>query len=220
MNILAIETATPVCSMALFQQGKLVDIREKVLHRKHAEKLPLYFEELREIHNLSLKTLDGIAVSIGPGSFTGLRIGLSYAKGLAFSADIPLVPVSTLQALVFGAKPKGGNVRCLLHSHKDAAYGQDFRVEPSGIVPMGKAELRTLTEHSESLPEGFDILQYGCDELLTELDVPASQAITSARHVGKLACHHFNDWVIRDFYSLEPSYVSAFKLGGSLKSVN
>ena len=106
MNILAIETATPVCGIALFRQGELVEIREKTLYREHAEKLPLFFEDLREATNLKLGKLDGIAVSIGPGSFTGLRIGLSYAKGLAFSVDIPLVPVSTLLAMCFGSKPK------------------------------------------------------------------------------------------------------------------
>ena len=77
MNILAIETATPVCGIALFRQGELVEIREKTLYREHAEKLPLFFEDLREATNLKLGKLDGIAVSIGPGSFTGLRIGLS-----------------------------------------------------------------------------------------------------------------------------------------------
>lgn len=214
MNILAIETATPVCGNALFREGELVDLKEETLYREHAEKLPHFFEELRCTNHLKLQELDGIAVSIGSGSFTGLRIGLSYAKGLAFSADIPLVPVPTLQAMVSGAKPRGENVRCLLHSHKDAAYGQDFLVERSDVIPMGKAEIRTVAEHLETLPEGFDILQYGCDELLTELDVSVSQAIPSAHHVGNLACHHFNDWVIRDFYSLEPYYVSAFKLGG------
>ena len=213
MNILAIETATPVCGIALFRQGELVEIREKTLYREHAEKLPLFFEDLREATNLKLGKLDGIAVSIGPGSFTGLRIGLSYAKGLAFSADIPLVPVSTLLAMCFGSKPKLGIVRCLLHSHKDIAYGQDFRVETSAVIPEGKPEVKTVTEHLESLPKECDILLFGCEEQLLELDVPILQAIPSAGHVAELACDHFDDFVKRDFYELEPDYMSVFKLG-------
>ncbi len=214
MNILAIETATPVCGIALFRQGELVEIREKTLYREHAEKLPLFFEDLREATNLKLGKLDGIAVSIGPGSFTGLRIGLSYAKGLAFSADIPLVPVSTLLAMCFGSKPKLGIVRCLLHSHKDIAYGQDFLVETSAVIPEGKPEVKTVTEHLESLPKECDILHFGCEEQLLELDVPILQAIPSVGHVGELACDHFEDFVKRDFYELEPDYMSVFKLGG------
>lgn len=213
MNILAIETATPVCGIALFRQGELVEIREKTLYREHAEKLPLFFEDLREATNLKLGKLDGIAVSIGPGSFTGLRIGLSYAKGLAFSADIPLIPVSTLLAMCFGSKPKLGTIRCLLHSHKDIAYGQDFRVETSAVIPEGKPEVKTVTEHLESLPKECDILHFGCEEQLLELDVPILQAIPSAGHVGELACDHFDDFVKRDFYKLEPDYMSVFKLG-------
>ena len=213
MNILAIETATPVCGIALFRQGELVEIREKTLYREHAEKLPLFFEDLREATNLKLGKLDGIAVSIGPGSFTGLRIGLSYAKGLAFSADIPLVPVSTLLAMCFGSKPKLGIVRCLLHSHKDIAYGQDFWVETSAVIPEGKPEVKTVTEHLESLPKECDILHFGCEEQLLELDVPILQAIPSAGHVGELACDRYDDLVKRDFYKLEPDYMSVFKLG-------
>ncbi len=213
MNILAIETATPVCGIALFRQGELVEIREKTLYREHAEKLPLFFEGLREATSLKLGKLDGIAVSIGPGSFTGLRIGLSYAKGLAFSADIPLVPVSTLLAMCFGSKPKLGIVRCLLHSHKDIAYGQDFRVETSAVIPEGKPEVKTVAEHLESLPEGTDILHYGCNEPLSQLSTSALQAKPSALHVGKLACDRYDDLVKRDFYKLEPDYMSVFKLG-------
>ncbi len=217
MNILAIETATPVCGIALFRQGELVDVREDMLHRTHAEKLPIYFEELRDVTNLKVTELDGIAVSIGPGSFTGLRIGLSYAKGLAFSADIPLVPVPTLQAMVLGTKPRKGTVRCLLHSHKDIAYGQDYKVESSLFTTVGNTEVKTVAEHLESLPAGIDILHFGCDELLSNTDTSVVKAIPSAYNVGKLACDSYDDLVECDFYELEPDYMSVFKLGEKLQ---
>jgi hypothetical protein len=115
--------------------------------------------------------------------------------------------------MCFGSKPKLGTIRCLLHSHKDIAYGQDFRVETSAVIPEGKPEVKTVTEHLESLPKECDILHFGCEEQLLELDVPILQAIPSAGHVGELACDHFDDFVKRDFYKLEPDYMSVFKLG-------
>lgn len=98
--ILNIETTTKNCSVSLADKGQLLAIRElNDGQYSHAEKLHVFIDEALKELNKSIQELDAIAVSKGPGSFTGLRIGVSTAKGLCFSLDKPLISISTLHAL-------------------------------------------------------------------------------------------------------------------------
>ena len=98
-NILNIETSTQVCSVALASEGQVLEHHENYEGQTHATLLSAFIDDsLRYARTREIK-LDAIAVSIGPGSYTGLRIGLSEAKGLAFGLDIPLIAVNTLQLL-------------------------------------------------------------------------------------------------------------------------
>jgi tRNA threonylcarbamoyladenosine biosynthesis protein TsaB len=101
-KILYIETATKVCSVALSEEGKLVGIREITIANSHAEMLSTFVEELIIEQGWNYNDLDAIAVSKGPGSYTGLRIGVSSAKGLCYSLEKPLISVSTLQSMAKG----------------------------------------------------------------------------------------------------------------------
>lgn len=98
-NILNIETSTDVCSVALTSEGQVLDHRENYEGQTHATLLSQYVKEMLDYARSRELKLDAIAVSIGPGSYTGLRIGLSEAKGLAFGLQIPLIGVNTLQLL-------------------------------------------------------------------------------------------------------------------------
>ncbi|KAF0130812.1 MAG: glycoprotease [Bacteroidetes bacterium] len=102
--ILLIETATQVCSAGLCVDNHLVSIRESFDQRSHAELITTYISEVINEGGLSFEQLDAVAVSKGPGSYTGLRIGVSTAKGICFACDIPLISIDTLQALAFGMK--------------------------------------------------------------------------------------------------------------------
>ena len=97
--ILNIETSTDVCSVALTSEGQVLDHRENYEGQTHATLLSQYVKEMLDYARTRELKLDAIAVSIGPGSYTGLRIGLSEAKGLAFGLDVPLIGVNTLQLL-------------------------------------------------------------------------------------------------------------------------
>ena len=102
--ILAIETATKLCSVALARDGKLLAIRESdPTTNAHAEKVNVFIKEVMQEAGCALSELDAVAVGIGPGSYTGLRIGLSAAKGLCYALDIPVIGVSTLGTLAQGA---------------------------------------------------------------------------------------------------------------------
>ena len=98
-NILNIETSTEVCSVALTSEGQVLDHNENYEGQNHATLLSEYVQNMLKYARSREIKLDAIAVSIGPGSYTGLRIGLSEAKGLAFGLDLPLIGVNTLQLL-------------------------------------------------------------------------------------------------------------------------
>jgi tRNA threonylcarbamoyladenosine biosynthesis protein TsaB len=100
--ILQIETATIACSVALAKDGKLLDIKLVNERNRHAEVITLFAEELIRDAGLAYNDLDAIAVSSGPGSYTGLRIGTSTAKGLCFALDKPLIAIQTLHAMASG----------------------------------------------------------------------------------------------------------------------
>lgn len=99
--ILNIETATTVCSVSLARDGQLLSLKELNGDYTHAENLTLFIEDVMKQADLSLSSLDAIAVSKGPGSYTGLRIGVSTAKGLCYSLNKPLIAVNTLEALCY-----------------------------------------------------------------------------------------------------------------------
>ncbi len=100
--ILNIETATKICSVALAHDGKTITLKESAEEKSHSALLGVFIEEILTVNNIPVSGLDAIAVSKGPGSYTGLRIGVSTAKGLCYGGDVPLIPVSTLQAMASG----------------------------------------------------------------------------------------------------------------------
>ncbi len=100
--ILNIETATEICSVALSNEKGLVDFRENNEGKSHASLLTMFVEDILKKNNILPNHLDAVAVSAGPGSYTGLRIGVSAAKGLCYGIDRPLISVSTLQCLAYG----------------------------------------------------------------------------------------------------------------------
>ena len=100
--ILHIETSAELCSVALSGESRCLAVRENSEGRNHAAMLTPFIDDLMKMHNVSIHQLDAVAVSSGPGSYTGLRIGLSTAKGLCYGGNIPLIAVSTLQAMSMG----------------------------------------------------------------------------------------------------------------------
>lgn len=102
-RIILIETSTPLCSTALVEDGKVVCERLSDEPRAHASKTALFVSEMLSEKGLKVSDCDAVAVSKGPGSYTGLRVGVSTAKGLCFGAGIPMISVGTLDTLVWQA---------------------------------------------------------------------------------------------------------------------
>ena len=109
--ILCLETATPVCSVALNSACCTLAMRETEGQNAHSEKITNFIREVMEEANIGYSKLDAVAVSQGPGSYTGLRIGVSTAKGICYAAELPLMAIDTLEAMAHGMKEKlGGQI--------------------------------------------------------------------------------------------------------------
>ena len=124
-TLLALETSSTVCGVTIVHGEDILSLAEEPVHRKHAEILPKFIELAFQQSEKSFEELDAIAVSIGPGSFTGLRIGLGFAKGMAYAHGLPIIPVPTLLSLAFGLqddKPTRG----IAHSHSRKVFYQEF----------------------------------------------------------------------------------------------
>ena len=119
-TILYIETATDVCSVALSRGAEVIGLKEEAGGNNHAKHLLPFVDEVLKQGGCTVSDLNGVAVSVGPGSYTGLRIGVSTAKGIAYTAGIPVMAVGTLESIAQGAR----------ESWTDAS------TEPLQIVPM------------------------------------------------------------------------------------
>jgi len=121
MNLIAFDTSTEACSVAVLQGGDVVE-RFEIAPRRHAELVLPWAQALLAEAGFDKSQLDAIAVSRGPGAFTGVRLGISLAQGMALGLDLPVIPVSTLQALAQGAVVEGQSRRVI--SAIDARMGE------------------------------------------------------------------------------------------------
>lgn len=135
-RILNIETATIKCSVATAEQGKLIAIEETTEGKDHARQLTLSIEAVLLQSGWTYAQLDAIAVSQGPGSYTGLRIGTATAKGLCFALNIPLLAISTLQAMAWELRQMGnGYLIPILPSRQGEVYLAVYDHELRTILP-------------------------------------------------------------------------------------
>nr|PZN37799.1 MAG: tRNA (adenosine(37)-N6)-threonylcarbamoyltransferase complex dimerization subunit type 1 TsaB [Bacillota bacterium] len=149
MLILGFDTATAACTVALVEDGRLLTELTVVSPRVHSARLlPLIAQAFQEAGR-DRRELAAVAAGVGPGSFTGLRIGLSAAKALAFALGIPCVPVSTLAAIAAGLPPGSGLVAPLLDAKRGEVYTALYRVEPAGEEPAGRLTERVAPRLTE-----------------------------------------------------------------------
>lgn len=107
--ILCLETATPTCSVALNEGNRTFALRECKGQNAHSEKITIFIKEVLDKVGINYSQLDAVAVSKGPGSYTGLRIGVSTAKGICYAAGLPLMAVDTLHTMAFGMRDRLGS---------------------------------------------------------------------------------------------------------------
>lgn len=144
MKLLAIDTATEACSVALNLNGDIVE-RYTIEPRSHASQVLPMVDALLAEAGIVLTQLDAIAFDRGPGSFTGIRIGTSVVQGLAFGAELPVIPVSSLQVLAQGNVDKinSTNLVAMLDARMNEIYWATFKKVADGVVMQGEEQLST-----------------------------------------------------------------------------
>lgn len=141
MKLLAIETATPACSAALMHDQQTIE-RFQIAPRQHAQLILTMVDELLAQAGVSLNKLDAIAVGQGPGSFMGVRLAVGVAQGLAFGADLPVIPVSTLAALAQTAYDQGaeGKIIAAWDARMDEMYWGAYELDNQGRLQCLQTE--------------------------------------------------------------------------------
>ena len=225
--ILSIETATNVCSVALSGDGKLLSLRESILKNAHSSVLTKFIEEVFQTAGLSLHEVDAIAVSEGPGSYTGLRIGIATAKGLCYALDKPLIAVSTLKAMASGMLASSLVTRhsspvTFLCPMIDARRMEVFTaVYNSNLGEIYEPSAEIITESSFSeLLKGHNIVFAGdgaekCKPYLSvhENAIFQEDFHNSAKHMIQLATGQFLTGNFENIAYFEPRYLKEFMAG-------
>lgn len=219
--ILNIETATKNCSVALAKEGKTILCKEIAEEGySHAERLHVFIEEIIKESGISFKDLSAIAVSQGPGSYTGLRIGVSAAKGLCFALDIPLIAVDTLQVLASQARVSSGLIIPMLDARRMEVYSAVFT---SNFEKKRAVQAEIITENSfEDLKETLYFVgdcAEKCKPVLTKENFIFLDEIKypSAKEMSFLSFEKYkkNDTV--DVAYFEPYYLKDFIITVSKK---
>ena len=231
--ILCIETGTDICSVGIAENGELVSLRESDEGRDHARKVGVFVDEILKENRLDPDDLDAVAVGKGPGSYTGLRIGVSFAKGLCYGLRKPLVAVGSLDALcevaredyeagILAVEDWERAVLCpMVDARRMEVYCQQFDAQAH---PLSGVEAKVLTAESflDERRAGRTMVLFGsgagkCKELFPEDNV---RLVTpSARGLVKPAYEAFRHKKFEDIAYFEPFYLKDFVVTPSSKKI-
>jgi tRNA threonylcarbamoyladenosine biosynthesis protein TsaB len=216
-TILCIETASTNCSVAIGVNGKLLALKEDYdSSYSHAERLHNFIKEILAENDLELSDLDAIAVSKGPGSYTGLRIGVSAAKGLCFSLDLPLISVATLTSLANQVENKG-TIIPMMDARRMEVYTAVFDKDKNQIEDTS-AKILDAESYKEYLDEqvvyfigsGVEKFKKICEHpnaRYIEDKLPSSVQMVSLATIK----HKISDF--EDVAYFEPYYLKDFMMG-------
>lgn len=212
MRLIAIETATLIGSIAIADDEKLISELTLNIKATHSEKLMAAIDHLMELSGLTLNDMDAIAVSIGPGSFTGLRIGLSAAKGLSYGSGKPLIGIPTLDALASNLSFSRYLVCPILDARKGEVYTaiysknekvvDDMAVKPASLIEM-------IKEDTVFLGDGVSAYRSLLKDQLGDLyhEAPLPLQLPKASNVAMLALKRLRNNDVDDPFALVPRYI-------------
>lgn len=226
-TILCIESATPICSIALVQNGVVTNLKETDVLQSHAASLMEFIQHVLASAGLDVSAIDAVAVSKGPGSYTGLRIGVSTAKGLCFALDKPLIGIGTLKSMAIGminAYQSTGTetLFCpMIDARRMEVYTALYDNTATEIVPVS-AKIIDETSFAEVL-NSHTVIFAGdgsakCRELLEHYPNARfiNHEIVSASHMASLAHAAFMNRSFEDVAYFEPYYLKDFIAGKSI----
>ena len=213
--ILNIETATTNCSVSLSENGKTISLKENnSASYSHSEVLHQYIDEVFTNSNISPSQIDAIAISEGPGSYTGLRIGVSSAKGLCYALDKPLVSVQTLKSLAYQVEINEGYIVSMLDARRMEVYAAVFDSNYNEIRPT-KSEILTPESYKEYLENSkVYFVGNGVDKTKKLINHPNAVFIEgklpSANEMGIISEKKFKTNNFDDIAYFEPFYLKEF----------
>ena len=214
--ILNIETATKNCSVSIAKNGETIALREIAEEGySHAEKLHVFIDELIAESKITFKDLNAIAVSQGPGSYTGLRIGVSSAKGLCYALNIPLIAVDTLQSLAAQISISNGFIIPMIDARRMEVFSAIYDKDLNNIQ---KVAAEIITEESyQNQDEEMHFLGDGaskCKEFLNKSNFIFHDEIIypSAKEMSKLSFEKYKISDTVDVAYFEPLYVKDFMI--------
>lgn len=221
--IICIETATSLCSVALCNNTGAVSVRESHDNKSHASLLTVFIDEILKENNLKASDLSAIAVSKGPGSYTGLRIGVSVAKGIAYAASIPLIGIDTTLSMFLGIKEKkihehGNSENLLFCPMLDARRMEVYSaIYDSAGNTVKEIAAEVITEESfKDINESKKIIFFGNGaekgrEIIKRKNIQfESDFKMSASHMSKAANQSFINQDFEDVAYFEPFYLKDF----------
>ena len=232
--ILCIETGTDICSVGLVNNGELISLRESDSGRDHAKKVALFVDELLRETGVQPADLDAIAVGKGPGSYTGLRIGVSFAKGMCYALNIPLIAVGSLDALTEVAREdydagildiedsewNNAYLCPMVDARRMEVYTQVFDTNGAKLSEV-TAEVLTPESLASWREKGKIVIFCNgaakCTETLT--DAILVGVSPSARGIVALAEEAFNTGKFEDIAYFEPFYLKEFLVIPSKKKL-
>ncbi len=216
--ILSIDTSTKVCSVALHQDSKLLAISELYTEKSHSGMLTTLCENVVKYAGFSLNAVDAFAVAKGPGSYTGLRIGVSTAKGFCFALDKPLIAVNTLEAMAFQVKDFYDETHLLcpmIDARRMEVYCQVLDNQMN-IILETEAKIIDNLSFSELLNEK-KVVFFGDGAAKCQAEIAHENAIflnteihPSAKTVGILATNLFEKSLFENVVTFEPFYLKDF----------
>ncbi len=227
VTILQIETATTSCSAALSVNGKTIALKEVIASNIHASSLTLFIQEVMATAGLSYHDLDAIAVSKGPGSYTGLRIGVSTAKGLCFALDKPLIGISTLKMMAMGFLNSQDGYKGFIAPMIDARRMEVFTAlylpDMTEILPIAAKIIDNTSFQDELAIREITFIGDGaakCSDAIVSPNAKFSDLnVNSAANMSNLAYEAFRSNHIEDLAYFEPYYLKDFVITAPKKKV-
>jgi tRNA threonylcarbamoyl adenosine modification protein YeaZ len=163
VSILGIESSGASSGISLSKNGFLIGQISFVIKNIHSRLLAISIDQILSFTNLDLKSISAIALSAGPGSFTGLRIGYSLAKGLAHVSSIPIIEIPTLDIYAYQNGETNLPVLSLLDAHRDEIFCSKYRWKNNYLVQEEKSHLRSVDDLNDVLLEPTEIVGAGVD---------------------------------------------------------
>ena len=218
--ILNIETSTKNCSVALFNGSDLISEKSLLSEKySHSETLTLFIEDVMKNSPYTLKDLDAISVSKGPGSYTGLRIGISTSKGLSYALSKPLISVSTLQSMAFSMSKKMPNfdLYCpMIDARRMEVFSAFYNIENQQVREV-KADIINENSYNTFLDKKILFFGDGSEKCKGIIKLKNTSFIDdiypSASDMSELSLEKFKNNDFEDVAYFEPFYLKDFVVG-------